>query len=265
MLHTITATAAALVLALAGLTADVWDDQLTPDDTVATGNELSHGGDQLHDLAGRGGGNPDIDFFRIALKPYRSYEVVVEGLSADFGAVGNLLLEQRSGASGATVVAAAVGESGVLLNRTLRLRNTTGTAITNTYIRVGGAACAAFCGVDDQYRIRMMETTLSFARFNNSGTQITVLFVQNSSEAAVDATLHFWTAAGAAVGGPFNATIPARGLHVFNSSAQAALIGQNGSVTITHTGPYGSLNGKAVALEPATGFSFDTAGTYRTF
>lgn len=265
MTRTLMATAAALVLALTGLAADVWDDQVTSDDTVATGNELSHGSDQIHDLAARPGPAADVDFFKIALKPYRSYEVMVDGLSADFGGAGSLLLEQRSGAGGATVVAAAVGESGVLLNRTLRLRNTTGTAVTNTYVRVGGAVCAAFCGADDQYRIRMMETTLSFARFNNSGTQITVLFVQNSSEASVDATLHFWNAAGAAVGGPFNATIPARGLHVFNSSAQAALIGQNGSVTITHTGPYGSLNGKAVALEPATGFSFDTPGTYRTF
>ena len=31
-----------------------------------------------------------------------------------------------------------------------------------------------------------------------------------------------------------------------------------GSITVTHDGPYAGLTGKAVALEPVTGFSFDT-------
>jgi hypothetical protein len=30
-------------------------------------------------------------------------------------------------------------------------------------------------------------------------------------------------------------------------------------MTLSHDGPYGSLAGKAVAVEPATGFTFDTA------
>ena len=38
----------------------------------------------------------------------------------------------------------------------------------------------------------------------------------------------------------------------------AALQGTSGAITVGHTGPYGSLVGKAVALEPSTGFSFDT-------
>jgi hypothetical protein len=45
----------------------------------------------------------------------------------------------------------------------------------------------------------------------------------------------------------------------------APLVGQSGSITIAHDGPYGSLNIKAVALEPSTGFSFDTPGVYRGF
>ena len=31
-----------------------------------------------------------------------------------------------------------------------------------------------------------------------------------------------------------------------------------GAVTVVHDGPYGGLVGKSVALEPATGFSFDS-------
>jgi len=34
--------------------------------------------------------------------------------------------------------------------------------------------------------------------------------------------------------------------------------GQSGSATVTHDGGYGDLVGKSVALEPATGFAFDT-------
>jgi multidrug resistance efflux pump len=34
--------------------------------------------------------------------------------------------------------------------------------------------------------------------------------------------------------------------------------GQSGTITVDHLGRYGEVTGKAVALEPATGFSFDT-------
>jgi hypothetical protein len=34
--------------------------------------------------------------------------------------------------------------------------------------------------------------------------------------------------------------------------------GQRGSITVSHDGGYGALTGKAVALESATGFSFDS-------
>lgn len=43
-----------------------------------------------------------------------------------------------------------------------------------------------------------------------------------------------------------------------NTSQVPALMGQGGSVTITHDAGYGQLEGKAVSLEPATGMSFDT-------
>jgi len=36
------------------------------------------------------------------------------------------------------------------------------------------------------------------------------------------------------------------------------LQGVGGSITITTDGRYGQLTGKAIALEPATGFSFDS-------
>ena len=39
--------------------------------------------------------------------------------------------------------------------------------------------------------------------------------------------------------------------------------GVAGSITITQNGRFGDLQGKSVALEPATGFSFDTPLEYR--
>ena len=43
---------------------------------------------------------------------------------------------------------------------------------------------------------------------------------------------------------------------VLNTSTVAP--GVAGAVTVTHDGRYGDLSGKTVALEPATGFSFDS-------
>jgi hypothetical protein len=45
---------------------------------------------------------------------------------------------------------------------------------------------------------------------------------------------------------------------VTNTASVAGLPGQSGSITLTHDGAYGALAGKAVALEPATGLSFDS-------
>jgi hypothetical protein len=36
------------------------------------------------------------------------------------------------------------------------------------------------------------------------------------------------------------------------------LPGQSGTITVAHDGRYGDLAGKGVALEPSTGFSFDS-------
>jgi hypothetical protein len=38
---------------------------------------------------------------------------------------------------------------------------------------------------------------------------------------------------------------------------------QSGSIRIAHNCGYGGLSGKAVSIEPATGFTFDTAMSHR--
>ena len=48
------------------------------------------------------------------------------------------------------------------------------------------------------------------------------------------------------------------GVTVLNTGSVAALAGKSGSATIAQLGGYGALTGKAVAVEPGTGFTFDT-------
>lgn len=113
------------------------------------------------------------------------------------------------------------------------------------------------CGTDDVYRLRAYETTSTIARFNNSATQVTVVMAQNAAAQPVSVRVAFWTTAGSLLHEQ-EFSLPARGSFVLNTSAVPALAGQGGSVTIQHDGPYATLTGKAVALEPATGFAFDS-------
>lgn len=48
-----------------------------------------------------------------------------------------------------------------------------------------------------------------------------------------------------------------------NTSGLNTITGQGGAITVAHDGRYGELAGKTVALEPSTGFSFDTKLTFR--
>ena len=124
-------------------------------------------------------------------------------------------------------------------------------------MRSGG--CGTDCGVDDVYRLRFYETTLAGPRFNNSGSQTTVLLLQNSTDATVDAAIHFWSPDGTllATHVPSPPLAPKTTL-VLDTAQVPGLAGTSGSITVAHAAPHGGLSGKTVALEPATGFSFDT-------
>ena len=45
---------------------------------------------------------------------------------------------------------------------------------------------------------------------------------------------------------------------LLNTAIVPGLDGLAGSITVSHDGGYGVLAGKAVSLEPATGYSFDS-------
>ena len=241
-----------LVLAVAGRTrADVWDVQTHNDNTAATENELLHGSDQLHDLGALPGPAPDQDWFRLSQKSYSSYEVVAEATSGDIGATLNL---QRIAADGSTILQSSVAV-GVGYSRSLRWANSTATAVDDQYIRVTSAACTTNCGPDDVYRIRFYETTLAGPRFNNAGSQITIILLQNPTTYTITGNIYFWSEAGTLIA-PSSFTLVPRQLLVLNTATIAPGIG--GTLTLAHDGQFGDLTGKAIALEPATGFSFDS-------
>jgi uncharacterized repeat protein (TIGR01451 family) len=193
-------------------------------------------------------------FYWLAQQPFASYEIVVDATSGD---VGPTLQLARLGGDGTTVLQSAVGASAIGFSRSLRFTNDSPAPKTGELIRVASGSCGTSCGSDDVYRIRLRETTGRIARFNNSATQGTVVILQNTSTGTVTGNLRFWRANGTlAAAQAF--TIASRGLAVVNTTAIAGLSGTSGSVTIEHDGPYGALVGKSVALEPATGFSFDS-------
>ena len=197
-------------------------------------------------------GVPDTDQFKISQKPNSSYEALVDSTSGD---IGPTLQVDRIASDGSTVINSSVAV-GVGFTRSLRFMNTTNTEINDQTVRVRSGGCTTDCGPDDVYFIRGYETTYSIPRFNNTGTQITVLLLQNPTNYTINGNIYFWNGAGTLIGTGTPFTLTAKQVMVFNTATVANGIG--GSVTIAHDGRYGDLSGKTVALEPATGFSFDS-------
>jgi hypothetical protein len=143
----------------------------------------------------------------------------------------------------------------------LSWENTTSLTVVNQHLRLDGA-CATACGADDAYRIRAFETTYTIPRFNNAGSQVTVLLLQNPAGYAINGRVWFWTGSGVLLGSQSFALASKQTL-VLNTATVPGMAGQGGTITVSHDGRYGDLTGKTVALEPSTGFSFDSPMTPR--
>jgi hypothetical protein len=182
---------------------------------------------------------------------------VADGLSGDV----DPLVLRRVSCAGIVLqdsVATGTGKS-----RALRWQTITVAPIAAERILVQSGACTTDCGPDDVYRLRFYETTGSLARINNSGSQATVVILQNTTTSSIQGRLHFWSPQGVELppGSTFN--LPPRGSVTINTLTAPGLAGFTGTASVTHNGPYGALAGTAVALEPATGYCFDTPLVYR--
>ena len=213
--------------------------------------ELSHGFGSLRTLAAVGG-TAVRDEFRISQEPYASYEVVVDSASGDLGPT--LVLHRMSGTA---VLQSSDPVSPVGSARSLRWINSTGAPVTGERIRVQSGSCWTDCGPDDVYRVRSYATTYAIPRFNNSTSQVTVVLLQNPADYPISGRIYFWGPGGALLyEHPFSAA--PKSLMVLVTSTVPQLAGLGGTITVANDGRYGDLAGKAVAIEPATGFSFDS-------
>jgi hypothetical protein len=150
-------------------------------------------------------------------------------------------------------VATALEGGGVL---SLRWAGPSSEDVVKHWVRVQGATCGTACDQGDRYRARFYDTTYTVPRFNNSGTQSTVLLVQNATDRACDVTAILLDRHGTVVTS-FTSTANPYQLLVLPTAPLAP--NASGSVRVTHGCGYGGLSGKAVSIEPATGFTFDTA------
>jgi hypothetical protein len=242
---------ACLFAAATARAVDVWDAATEDDGTVGTDNGAIHGTEQIHDLGANPGPVADQDWYIFQNTARSSYEVLIDGTTGDMNLTTGDVARMSSST---TVVQNSVQLQGY--SAVLRWQNATSTTETQ-WIRVSGASCTTACTNNDQYRFRFYETTYSIPRFNNTGGQVTVVNVGSMVPFSCSATFHFYNSAGTFLGSTTN-TFSARELCVSNTSALAFAAGQSGSIIISHSCGYGGLTGKAVALEPATGFTFDT-------
>jgi len=240
---------------------DPTNDAASEDTAVIAGDtglaELAHGFARVYDLAALSPTTPDQDFYVIGQKPLSSYELVVDAASGDIGTPVQL---ERLDADAVTVLETGQAVSdGLDMAQSLRWMNTTAAEVDTEFVRVRAApgACSTDCGPDDVYRIRAFETTYSIPRFNNAGSQVTVLVVQNPGDYPISAEAYFWNVAGVLVETHFF-TLPPRQSLVLNTANLPGAAGKTGMITVANDARYGDLAGKTVALEVATGFSFDS-------
>ena len=256
---------AALLCVLASLAAvpqarsnDRWDlGTLADDDSALTVNEIPSGASQVHDL--EASASPDQDWVQIRVRDRHSYEARVSGWSGIVFSsldgppcVAGLCASLDRVNSGGTVLQNASTLEGGSHAVALRwIASATGGA----YLRVTGPNTPL--STSDEYELEFFDTTYAAPRFNNSATQTTVLIVQNLKDAPVNGNIDFYNAGGTLLHSE-PLTLNPKATSVVNTAVLPGLAGQSGSVLIAQTGGYGALAGKAVALEPGTGFTFDT-------
>ena len=262
---TIRARAAAWgLVALAGLgftsaasALDDWEQSGEADDGITTDNALFHGAEQDHSL--QGGNVPDQDWYIVSTRPFSSYQVVVFGLTGGINLTTTGV--QLMNAAGTQVFQnALVTDAGGVLS--LQWHQGIASGPSTAYVRVFDPDCISFlCPVVDSYRIRFYDTTYTVPGVDNSGTQSSVLLVQNATDRACTMAHHYFS-----VGGAYLASGPLVGLAAYGQAVidtAATMPGQSGSVRITHTCGYGALSGKAVTIDAATGIAFDTPLVHR--
>jgi hypothetical protein len=241
--------------------ADVWDLGADTDNDSGTDNEIVHGLEQVHDLAAQNlGTQEDVDWYRFHMPYATSWEIVLDGLTGDLSSAAGEPALEEIGSDGTTVDITGSPLTSFGVAQHLTDFNIGVYPDAPLFVRVSGPACGLLCGPSDQYRIRAQETTLFVPRYNNVGGQVTILVLQNDGSDTVSGWVYAF-GVGGAFPGYFSFTLMPYEAATYNLATVAAGVLNNtsGGLRIMHTAAAGLLTGKAVALEPTTGFTFDTA------
>lgn len=228
------------------------------DDTSSSGNTLSHGAVQEHDIDQAGGG-PDQDWMVVPTIARHSYEARVHSMIRfDWGLCPTCAQFERVSSAGAILTddVSTVNEGFGLESYDRSVRWIASASTVGEFVRVTGDT-GITNGPESVYTIRFWDTTYSVPRWNNGNGQITVFFINSAIQASADVRVDFYNATGTLLHTE-NATLQPNRLLAINTATIPQLAGLSGHAYIAHTAGYGGLAGKAVALEPATGFSFDT-------
>jgi hypothetical protein len=255
-----------VVCATPAYTDDFWElgsIPLCPDDTASTCNQLLPGSSQVHDLQGVAASR-DQDWMVVDTKARRSYEVDARGASLAFGlnpsaCVGCAEVARVDSAGAVLTQGVSVEGSYPYGDTSVRqgVRWIAGATNQREWIRVLGFTFLDLTA-NDRYEIVLRDTTLQVPRWNNTASQTTVFIISSQSPAAVAGSIFFYNGTGTLVHtAPLS--VPVFGVQVLSTASIPALAGLSGHATVAHDGGWNALAGKAVALEPATGFTFDTA------
>lgn len=252
------AAAAVLVSVAPAWAIDPWEGGPLGDD-LGSINALGHGSVQTHDLDQAGGAN-DVDWMVVPTLVRHSYEARLSNanLEFDWGACPTCAQFERVNAAGTILTedVSTVNEGGIE-SYVRSVRWISGANSTQDYIRVRGDLDLTE-NANSVYTVRFFDTTYRIPRWNNGGGQVTVIVISNMSQTPASGAVWFYNAAGSPLTS-VSFTLAQNELTVINTSTVSALAGQSGHAHVVHTAGYGGLSGKAVALEPSTGFTFDTA------
>jgi len=249
--------------------ADVWDLGTDNDNDTGSDNEMVNGLDQVHDMAAQQGGTvEDVDWYPFRVACNASYEILLDGITGDLGNAntGSPALDLLA-SDGTTVLASSSPVTGLGIARRITYMCTGADSEQVGYVRVSQPDCGLSCTSTDQYHIHFRDTTALVPRFNNSATQVSILILQSSTKGNEAASLVAYDATGAviAIFSIFTVLPNPNQVTVINLSTVAGglLAGKSGGLKIVNNAPYDGLAGKVVAVEPATGFTFDTPLVYK--
>lgn len=210
---------------------------------------------QTHDLQAIGG-VADSDWFFVTGRPWRSYEARVTAPSsritvASLERIDTITLDVLQ-----TAVHYQTPQGSVSQFVYLRWIVDGSAANPSGSLKVTGQTNGT---ATSQYQIDLRDTTLFCPRYNDTNGQASILLIQAAPEGANSCsyTAVFFNEAGT-VTGTQSGTLHEADMATIATSTIAGVNNTKGSARVVHDCGHNNLFAKLVALEPATGYSFDT-------